>query len=40
MLNETKPDFVIAFPGSKGTRNCCGLAEKAGIKVYRVDWHA
>lgn len=40
MLNETKPDFVIAFPGSKGTRNCCSLAEKAGIKVHRVDWHA
>ena len=40
MLNETKPDFVIAFAGSKGTRNCCSLAEKAGIKVYRVDWQA
>ncbi len=38
MLNETKPDFVIAFPGSKGTRNMVGLAEKAGVKVYRVDW--
>lgn len=40
MLNETMPDFVIAFPGSKGTRNCCALAEKAGIKIYRVDWQA
>lgn len=40
MLNDTKPDFVIAFPGSKGTRNCCSLAEKAGIKIYRVDWQA
>ena len=40
MLNETKPDFVIAFPGSKGTRNCCSLAEKAGIRVHRVDWNA
>jgi len=38
MLLESRPDFVIAFPGSKGTRNMCGLAEKAGIKVYRVDW--
>lgn len=40
MLNETKPDFVIAFPGSKGTRNMVGLAEKAGVRVYRVDWTA
>lgn len=40
MLNETKPDFVIAFPGSRGTRNCCSLADKAAIRVYRVDWQA
>lgn len=40
MLLETKPDFVIAFPGSKGTRNMVGLAEKAGVRVYRVDWTA
>ena len=38
MLNETKPDFVIGFPGSKGTRNMVGLAEKAGVRVYKVDW--
>lgn len=38
MLDEAKPDFVIAFPGSKGTRNMCGLAEKAGVTVHRVDW--
>jgi hypothetical protein len=40
MLEAEAPECVIAFPGSKGTRNCCSLAEKAGIKVYRVDWQA
>lgn len=38
MLDESKPDFVIAFPGSKGTRNMCGLAEKTGVTVHRIDW--
>jgi glutathione S-transferase len=38
MLDEAKPDYVIAFPGSKGTRNMCSIAEKAGVKVYKVDW--
>ncbi|MGO4672966.1 SLOG family protein [Bosea sp. 2YAB26] len=38
MLEAENPHFVIAFPGSKGTRNMCGLAEKAGVTVHRIDW--
>lgn len=33
MLDEGKPDLVVAFPGGKGTRNMVELAAKAGIKV-------
>ncbi|MCV9940936.1 DUF2493 domain-containing protein [Boseaceae bacterium BT-24-1] len=38
MLEEAQPSCVIAFPGSKGTRNMVGLADKAGIRVIKVDW--
>lgn len=38
MLEAEKPSCVIAFPGSKGTRNMVGLAEKAGVRVIKVDW--
>lgn len=38
MLDTERPDAVIAFPGAKGTRNCCKLAEKAGVRVIKVDW--
>lgn len=38
MLDEEKPTAVIGFPGSRGTRNMCSLAEKAGIRVIKVDW--
>lgn len=31
MLTEGKPDFVVAFPGGRGTRNMLQLAENAGI---------
>ena len=34
MLDEFKPDMVIAFPGGAGTRNMIGQAKKAGVKVY------
>lgn len=35
MLNEGRPDMVIAFPGGNGTRNMIALAEKAGVGVVR-----
>lgn len=38
MLDEAGAEAVIAFPGSKGTRNMCSLAEKAGVRVIKVDW--
>lgn len=40
MLETEQPSCVIAFAGSRGTRDCCRQAEKLGITVYRVDWHA
>lgn len=30
---DTGADLVIAFPGGRGTANCCSLAEVAGIEV-------
>ena len=36
MLDEAKPDFVIAFPGGTGTADMCARAEAANVKVYRV----
>lgn len=33
MLDEQKPDFVIAFPGNEGTANMVILARKAGVLV-------
>lgn len=39
MLDEGKPDLVIAFPTekSKGTRNMIEQAEKAGVDVIVYD---
>jgi hypothetical protein len=36
MLEEGKPDIVIAFPGGRGTEMMCEIAETAGITVRRV----
>lgn len=36
MLDEGKPDLVIAFPGGRGTADMVRRAEKAGIKVIKV----
>lgn len=33
MLEEGKPDLVIAFPGGKGTAMMVEIAKKAGVKV-------
>lgn len=33
MLDEGKPDMVLAFPGGKGTLDMMERAEKAGIPV-------
>lgn len=36
MLSITRPDWLIAFPGGAGTKDCVSKAEHAGIKVARV----
>lgn len=37
MLEEGKPDLVVAFPGGRGTANMIKLAEEAGVEVIRVE---
>lgn len=39
MLEEGKPELVIAFPGGRGTANMCDLAESARVEVRRIGWH-
>lgn len=38
MLDEGKPDLVVAFPGGKGTKMMVDLAKNAGVEVleYRI----
>ena len=33
MLDEGKPDLVVAFPGGKGTEMMCRIAKEAGVPV-------
>lgn len=37
MLKEGKPDLVVAFPGGRGTAHMVSIAEKAGVKVMRIE---
>lgn len=37
MLDEGKPDLVIAFPGGKGTAMMVDIACKAGVEVQIVE---
>jgi hypothetical protein len=37
MLEEGKPELVIAFPGGEGTRNMLSIAKKAGIETIEID---
>jgi ABC-type Fe3+-hydroxamate transport system substrate-binding protein len=36
MLEEGKPDVIVAFPGGRGTEDMVRRAEKAGVKIMRV----
>lgn len=36
MLDEGKPDLVIAFPGGKGTANMIAIANSSGVRVIDV----
>ncbi|RRY08877.1 SLOG family protein [Brucella anthropi] len=38
MLEETQPEGVIAFRGGPGTHDMIKRAEKAGLRVIRIDW--
>lgn len=37
MLDEGKPNLVIAFPGGRGTADMVRRATAAGIKVIKID---
>lgn len=37
MLDEGKPDLVIAFPGGRGTANMIERAKKAGVEVVEIQ---
>lgn len=36
MIDEGKPDIVVAFPGGRGTADMIAKARKAGIEVIEV----
>ena len=36
MIDEGKPDLVVAFPGGKGTADLVSRAHQAGIEVIEV----
>lgn len=37
MLDECKPELVVAFPGGKGTADMCRKARAAGVQVREID---
>lgn len=37
MLDEGKPDVVIAFPGGAGTKMMCKIAREAGVEVIEIE---
>lgn len=37
MLDEGKPDLVLAFPGGKGTADMVNRARKAGVPVQIIE---
>jgi precorrin-6x reductase len=37
MLEEHRPDYVIALPGGKGTASMIALAEAAGVPVIKLE---
>ena len=36
MLEEGRPDLVIAFPGGRGTADLVARARRAGVEVMEV----
>ncbi|MBO9380816.1 DUF2493 domain-containing protein [Sphingomonas histidinilytica] len=37
MLDEGKPDLVVAFPGGRGTADMVRRAKAAGVRVIEID---
>lgn len=37
MLNEGKPDLVVAFPGGVGTYHMISIAKRAGVRVIEIE---
>jgi hypothetical protein len=37
MLDDGRPDLVVAFPGGKGTANMIEQSKRAGVKVLQVS---
>lgn len=37
MLDEFRPDVVLAFPGGRGTAHCVSAAKVRGIRVIEVS---
>lgn len=37
MLDEGKPDLVVACPGGRGTEHMKRIARKAGVEVQEID---
>lgn len=37
MLDQEKPNVVVAFPGGKGTANMVKLAKKAGVPIIQIE---
>lgn len=37
MLQEGKPDLVVAFPGGRGTAHMTRIAQEAGVPVVVVQ---
>ena len=40
MLDEGKPDLVVAFPGGRGTADMMRRAREAGVEVIEVTYDA
>lgn len=36
MLQDSRPDVLLAFPGGEDTAECIRMAQKAGIRVIEV----
>lgn len=36
MLQDSRPDVVLAFPGGEDTAECIKIAQQAGIKVVEI----